>query len=802
MSDNWVHMKGPRPCALVLLTFTDIPVDHLPGPHRFYNFLTGRGQNALFDYWQQVSNHVITLDGSEVFGWYQMQYSFAKDSRRSWTTWRDEANRLCKDMNLADFRGGVIILVAASVDSYYWLNSGANTSGGFVMTTGGYWGNRKWRLCKKCGCLVRPDIEADPSIHGACLAGGIHELGDRYYAISDAPNDDLVGDSGWRRCEQCCVLFQTNNTNSTTQYICPALKPNLGPHTPWKFDCKVPTAQLGSSYQDGWKQCASCSQLTYTGISGVCTYNNGKHDVRFSANYGVVESTTSMKIALQAHNIGQALGLPLSWSANPDTAAGDPYDVMSAITTSRVKAFNLTEPLNFGWTTYCQDGFESTYSPAGPGLIAPTLWKMGWLSSAWPISAENLKARKNYSLRALGRPEQTGAGALYYVTRSRIYTVEFRQADGWDRGIGKDCVLVHELRSKYATGQKGFRYCRKCHGMFLASSAVCAAGDLHDARTNSTTYTLETSKGVELPDGAHIRSYWTCSSCHTIYNTDFPATFDMKYGCPCMPVASHYHSQGATEYIVPTDGPFIGSEKGWKRCRKCDALVYTLDRRNVGVCHHGGQHDCTGEAEGSIFIGVPTTPNVQYEVGFKRCYKCEILFDARLGSCKAGGSHDYTGSEAYNIPRKSEMAAGSPFKVCTKCLGVYIGGLAGTCPSGGQHSFDGREYTVHNSQDGTDCTGESWTHCTKCNLLLKNVSSSLACAAGGTHTCNAPVSWYLPHFKIDLAYLVGKPLYTGDAWQDPGNNFRIEVGAINSNHTVSVNVGEAMATSKTATPSL
>jgi hypothetical protein len=33
------------------------------------------------------------------------------------------------------------------------------------------------------------------------------------------------------------------------------------------------------------------------------------------------------------------------------------------------------------------------------------------------------------------------------VTPNHAYTTEFRQTTGWDTGIGRDGVLIHELRS-------------------------------------------------------------------------------------------------------------------------------------------------------------------------------------------------------------------------------------------------------------------------------------------------------------------------------------------------------------------
>ena len=37
------YLSDPKPFALVLLTFNDIPIDRLPGPQRYYNFVAASG---------------------------------------------------------------------------------------------------------------------------------------------------------------------------------------------------------------------------------------------------------------------------------------------------------------------------------------------------------------------------------------------------------------------------------------------------------------------------------------------------------------------------------------------------------------------------------------------------------------------------------------------------------------------------------------------------------------------------------------------------------------------------------------
>ncbi len=93
--------------------------------------------------------------------------------------------------------------------------------------------------------------------------------------------------------------------------------------------------------------------------------------------------------------------------------------------------------------------FTNTYGPAGPGLNAHNVDKLGWLPAArvatWNGSSQN------FVLAALNRPAVGG----YLVAKvpfdgsdpNHYYTVEFRRKTDWDQGIPQDTVLIHEVRS-------------------------------------------------------------------------------------------------------------------------------------------------------------------------------------------------------------------------------------------------------------------------------------------------------------------------------------------------------------------
>jgi hypothetical protein len=121
------------------------------------------------------------------------------------------------------------------------------------------------------------------------------------------------------------------------------------------------------------------------------------------------------------------MGQPCAGDARPG-AYCDVLDVMSAM---NVYAFNDTQGRG-----------------CGPGLAAPNLQGLGWLSRSRVVSSWPARSR-TVNLAALNRPDIDGPLALqlggWPFLDEYIY-FEFRQAAGWDRGIGSDVVMLHTVR--------------------------------------------------------------------------------------------------------------------------------------------------------------------------------------------------------------------------------------------------------------------------------------------------------------------------------------------------------------------
>jgi hypothetical protein len=233
------------------------------------------------------------------------------------------------------------------------------------------------------------------------------------------------------------------------------------------------TAAMGFPGQAQWETCNKCSCLAYGGYPtpGTCIAG-GVHDFTFSKSYKLAYLTDNdnrPNVTFTGHEMGHCLGLDHSWSANPDTEYGDPFDIMSAM--SGVKLF--ANKHNYGDLTRGE--------PAGPGLNAPTLHKLGWIPQnqvATYRASSDLPVTVN--ITALNLPENGGNLIARVLSLNHIYTVEFRQATRWDAGIGGDNVLIHELRSCYTNGQKNWRWCLKCNAFVWNGQAICPAGSIHN----------------------------------------------------------------------------------------------------------------------------------------------------------------------------------------------------------------------------------------------------------------------------------------------------------------------------------
>ena len=168
--------------------------------------------------------------------------------------------------------------------------------------------------------------------------------------------------------------------------------------------------------------------------SGVVAIFNGDVGDGGRSGIGVLVNLNDLNTTFLAHETGHTFGLGHSfdqsdrklktWSAPGEYY--DDHDIMSAM-----HVFHHE---------------QQRFGPSGPLLCAPLMDFLNWLdvSRVWtpPHSGSGIDTLE---LVSLGHPEVPG----YLAARvdDSLY-VEFRTNDGWDQGLPRATVLIHELSGK------------------------------------------------------------------------------------------------------------------------------------------------------------------------------------------------------------------------------------------------------------------------------------------------------------------------------------------------------------------
>jgi hypothetical protein len=161
-----------------------------------------------------------------------------------------------------------------------------------------------------------------------------------------------------------------------------------------------------------------------------------------SYNLGcVVLDPNGLYTAFASHEMGHGLDLSHSWDTTPCEYC-DQFDVMSALNTWQ-----------FFWPNYPPQGAETGQgSGTGPGLNLPNLLHLNALPPNRVATYTIGSPVQTFTLTALSHPSSSSPLGVKIVGSdpNDIYTVEYRQGDGWDQGIPLDVVLIHEYKANAA----------------------------------------------------------------------------------------------------------------------------------------------------------------------------------------------------------------------------------------------------------------------------------------------------------------------------------------------------------------
>jgi hypothetical protein len=144
-----------------------------------------------------------------------------------------------------------------------------------------------------------------------------------------------------------------------------------------------------------------------------------------AAGNGVIANRSSVTGYTEQHNMFLAHELchaifSLPHSFGPDGEYNDPWDIMSAM---RVFSYE-----------------HSKFGASGPLLNAVYMDKLGWLKKSRIYNRPPIKETETITLRALGHSELSGYLAIKINCPNLSYMVEFRQKDGFDKGIPRPTV--------------------------------------------------------------------------------------------------------------------------------------------------------------------------------------------------------------------------------------------------------------------------------------------------------------------------------------------------------------------------
>ena len=301
------------------------------------------------------------------------------------------------------------------------------------------------------------------------------------------------------------------------------------------------------------------------------------------------------------------------------------------------------------------------------------------------------------------------------------------------------------------TGQKDWRFCDRCHGLFFSpqggEAGTCPAGGKHRP-AGWIFFIPNREQGATEQTGQPDWRY--CGNCHGMF-WDGEAH---KGVCAGAPGAGGFPLQG----VLKPDGKFAPF-----RMPEPHGITSSLEVPSGAFSHRGSVYVFCNISEW-IYSGKkrPVDPFPgnyllsSHHPGHPAPYDMEFMFNPRIGRCPTDDtrqhfeSHDVRGVK-FVLPHSRPGAAGMQqhWRRCTKCHSLFLeGATPSVCWKGGAHQHDpgGLDFALPVGVAGDAQNQGAWFRCANCATLFWNGDPAGArlCPSGGTHAPTGP-ELTIPH---------------------------------------------------------
>ncbi|MEI8082640.1 MAG: C25 family cysteine peptidase, partial [Actinomycetes bacterium] len=146
--------------------------------------------------------------------------------------------------------------------------------------------------------------------------------------------------------------------------------------------------------------------------------------------------------------------------------------------------------------------------------------------------------------------------------------------------------------------------------------------------------------------------------------------------------------------------PVYGYQRGWRRCKHCQALFHLNDRGSFCPRPGGGLHEAADGEKYRIIANAAATP-ASIQQGWRWCCNCQALHYPGTGeACHAAGGHNDAGSGQYAVEIIASPDTAKPaWRFCDNCRVLHLvkDGVTGPCHGGGTHVAGGSHYRVESA---------------------------------------------------------------------------------------------------------